>query len=218
MQLKCSCCGEFFYKFKKDINRNLKTGNINMFCSNKCSTSSRSVSTLVICNCTNCGKEFSRRIKEPLDSSNIFCSKSCSTTYTNKQTPRRKKSKLCKCCGSLINANITFCKPCQIELKHLHITLNLNDAKTDKTRRKILIKTNGHQCEICNNTEWNNKPITLELDHIDGDSDNNKESNLRIICPNCHSQTPYHKGANKGRGNTKRKQYRRLRYIEGKPC
>jgi len=36
---------------------------------------------------------------------------------------------------------------------------------------------------------WNGKPITLELDHINGINDDNRIENLRIICPNCHSQT-----------------------------
>lgn len=45
-------------------------------------------------------------------------------------------------------------------------------------------------CECGNIGEWNNKPITLELDHINGDSNDNRLENLRILCPNCHSQTP----------------------------
>jgi hypothetical protein len=37
--------------------------------------------------------------------------------------------------------------------------------------------------------EWNEKPLLLELDHIDGDKHNNTRGNLRYMCPNCHSQT-----------------------------
>jgi ssDNA-binding Zn-finger/Zn-ribbon topoisomerase 1 len=36
--------------------------------------------------------------------------------------------------------------------------------------------------------EWNGKSIVLEIDHIDGNSENNSPENLRFICPNCHSQ------------------------------
>lgn len=36
---------------------------------------------------------------------------------------------------------------------------------------------------------WNNKKLVLHLDHIDGDFMNNELNNLRLLCPNCHSQT-----------------------------
>ena len=38
------------------------------------------------------------------------------------------------------------------------------------------------------------------VDHIDGNSDNNSEENLRLICPNCHSLTSTYRGANRGHG------------------
>jgi len=54
------------------------------------------------------------------------------------------------------------------------------------------------QGEDCGITEWKGKKITLELDHIDGDRNNNSKDNLRILCPNCHSQTPtFRRGQNK---------------------
>jgi 5-methylcytosine-specific restriction endonuclease McrA len=51
-----------------------------------------------------------------------------------------------------------------------------------------------HECEICGITEWMGKEVPLELDHIDGNHYNNDFSNLRIICPNCHSQTDTNSG------------------------
>jgi hypothetical protein len=45
------------------------------------------------------------------------------------------------------------------------------------------------ECEICKLREWNGKKIPLQLDHIDGNNSNHILSNLRVICPNCHSQT-----------------------------
>ena len=53
-----------------------------------------------------------------------------------------------------------------------------------------------NKCEICNLDKWNNKPLTCQLDHIDGNSKNHKLENLRIICPNCHSQTETYSGKN----------------------
>lgn len=52
----------------------------------------------------------------------------------------------------------------------------------------------GYYCEVCGIKEWNGKPLTLQLHHIDGDDTNNLLSNLQVICPNCHSQTDNFKG------------------------
>ena len=46
-----------------------------------------------------------------------------------------------------------------------------------------------YKCEICGVTEWNDKTLSLELDHINGINNDNRLENLRFLCPNCHSQT-----------------------------
>ena len=46
-----------------------------------------------------------------------------------------------------------------------------------------------NKCSVCEITEWNHKKINMELDHIDGDRTNHNIENLRMLCPNCHSQT-----------------------------
>ena len=51
-----------------------------------------------------------------------------------------------------------------------------------------------HKCECCGGTEWMGQPIPIELDHIDGNHYNNALENLRLLCPNCHSQTPTNSG------------------------
>lgn len=52
-------------------------------------------------------------------------------------------------------------------------------------------------CSNCNLDTWLGLPIPLELDHIDGVHLNNSLDNLRLLCPNCHAQTPTYRGKNK---------------------
>jgi len=68
--------------------------------------------------------------------------------------------------------------------------------KGNHTSTAVRIKTHlinaGYKedhCECCGINEWNNKPISLQLHHIDGNSRNNQLDNLKILCPNCHVQT-----------------------------
>lgn len=72
-------------------------------------------------------------------------------------------------------------------LKGLHPSYQTFKLKVRLMKKSI--KTN--QCEICGlSGEWMGKPLNMELDHIDGDRSNHLLNNLRIICPNCHAQTP----------------------------
>lgn len=54
-----------------------------------------------------------------------------------------------------------------------------------------------HRCSSCGLIEWLGDPIPLELDHINGDSQDNRLNNIRLLCPNCHSLTPTYRGKNK---------------------
>jgi 5-methylcytosine-specific restriction endonuclease McrA len=50
-------------------------------------------------------------------------------------------------------------------------------------------------CSECGNTgEYNNKPLSLQLDHINGINNDHRLINLRFLCPNCHTQTDTHSG------------------------
>ncbi len=73
---------------------------------------------------------------------------------------------------------------------------------------RYILEKFDNKCSLCG---WAEKhPVTgrapLEIDHIDGNAENNSEDNLRLLCPNCHSLTPSFRNLNKGRGRLWRKQ------------
>ena len=79
-------------------------------------------------------------------------------------------------------------------------------AETDRTRKSILLVERGARCEVCKRVQWRGKLIPLELEHSDGNSQNNTRENLKLICPNCHAQTSTYKGKNRGKGRFARTQ------------
>jgi hypothetical protein len=80
---------------------------------------------------------------------------------------------------------------------------------------RFLIDKYGEKCSQC---VWNQKSlytnrVPLEIDHIDGNADNNFEDNLRLLCPNCHALTPSFRNLNKGKGRRWRNNYLRGRRV-----
>ena len=144
-----------------------------------------------------------------------FCSEKCSIEYksTNKQS---NKISICHCGNIIKTLNKSFCSNQCFQHKKMKDKYNLMKTKNipigPNSLRNIMLYVCDNKCEICNRAEWNNQPIPVVIDHIDGHSNNNKLSNLRIICCNCDALLPTYKGRNK---NSDR-QSRRKRYKDGK--
>lgn len=67
-------------------------------------------------------------------------------------------------------------------------------SKYQKSKRIKFEQNNS--CLFCSRSRWLGKQLIIEIDHIDGNKQNNQRENLRGLCPNCHSTTPTYKGKN----------------------
>lgn len=182
--------------------------------------------------CLNCNKIILKS-----DYRSKFCNHSCSATYNNKKRIFKKENnKLVridefghvKYLNICINCNTSFeinkntirkycSNKCQKEYQKKMIFEKIESGDTTldfRQYKSYLIHKHGEKCMVCGWNEINpyTNTIPIELEHIDGNSDNNSLDNLLLLCPNHHSLTKTSKGANKGNGRYKRRQ----RYKEGK--
>lgn len=79
---------------------------------------------------------------------------------------------------------------------------NSTYARHNIKRRIIQKKLLEYKCFECNlDGEWNGKPLSLQLDHINGVNNDHRIKNLRFLCPNCHTQQDTYAAKNINKGN-----------------
>jgi hypothetical protein len=133
-----------------------------------------------------------------------FCSIECARGFSTKdkraEINERVSLKLsvlgehvCKRCGQLFDRRSRLAAHSRIHWTEIK---PFEELSNDGARKKRLLKERGHKCEICLNETWQNQSIPIEMDHINGNADDSSISNLRLICPNCHAQTPTYKRKN----------------------
>jgi len=83
-------------------------------------------------------------------------------------------------------------------LKYLNgIKVNKDMFYCPSIIKRVLVEEFGHKCMNCGLSKWLDKDIPLELHHEDGDCKNNLITNLKLLCPNCHTFTDNYKSKNK---------------------
>jgi hypothetical protein len=159
-----------------------------------------------LCKNLDCHKPFYDKSK----SSKIYCSHSCSAHVNNVLRTRhrfcincRKQTKSFKYCSRGCQTSYGYNKYIALWKKGAEDgNRGINTKILSKHIKRFLQIKFGEKCSKCG---WKTRhPITnripLEVNHIDGNSENNKEDNLELICPNCHSLTPNFRNLNKGNG------------------
>ena len=101
-------------------------------------------------------------------------------------------TKYCKLLKIVIKPNRRYAKKTTYSFNLSDILNGLHPQyPTSKLKNRLISEGyKQNECEICKIPgEWNGLPLSLQVDHIDGNSNNHLLSNLRLLCPNCHSQT-----------------------------
>ncbi len=179
--------------------------------------------------CLCCGKTIKVREKERPSSAKKkkFCNNSCAAQVNNRKYPKRITDKVLVClwCGKKLEGNSKYIKKycntkCLVKCRSdLYIALwkrgkvSGNKAITSLNMyvRAYLLDKADNKCVKCDWNEINPKSgnIPLTVNHIDGDSTNSVESNLEVLCPNCHSLTSSYCGLYIGNGRAvKKKTYK----------
>lgn len=145
-----------------------------------------------------------------------FCNRSCSASFNNIGNTRHGTPAIsCKGCGAKTNAR-NKTGYCSIKCRQDHEIVRWLAGELDGSwkythaayvRRYLEQKTNGC-CEQCgfNKTREDGSSI-LQVDHIDGNWENNRPDNVRLLCPNCHCLTPTWGAGNMGKGRTWKANY-----------
>ena len=156
-----------------------------------------------------------------------FCNKSCSAKYNNKLRISKYGTKYCLNCNKQLlgrkhyKTKLYCNNKCYNEyIYKKYIDRWKNGLETGHTNtfmvsgyvRRYLFEKYNNKCCKCEWSEINiyTGKIPLQINHLDGNWKNNKEKNLELICPNCHTLTPNYGSLNKGNGRPGKINYRQV--------
>ena len=146
-----------------------------------------------------------------------FCSSSCVASYYNSiRKDKNKRIYFCHNCGVELNYKAKYCSnKCQKDFQYQEYIKKWKNSEVDGMNgkyaisrhiRKYLMEKHNYKCSKCGWGEINKytQTVPLEVHHKNGNYADNDESNLELLCPNCHSLTSNYKNANRGNGRKSR--------------
>jgi hypothetical protein len=140
--------------------------------------------------CPKCGTEH--------DKSGTFCSRACANSRVFSDSAKLKKSVALKGKPSNQTQYDRLAAGEKTRLTRLIKYQNtpFEELGMENKRRRVFEEQN-YCCNKCEISEWQGVKIPLELEHKDGNNQNNERTNLEGLCPNCHSITDTWRGRNK---------------------
>ena len=190
--VKCDCCGKEKDITEVQFNKKTKTGY--RFCSRLCRNKSQGIGKLI----------------QPLHYGK--------STIIRRYVNLSKDDKCLNCKNELgVKQRSYCCRKCQHDYiyknsieKWLSGEISGNHKGEERLApfiRRYLMDRSNNKCSKCGWGEVNKKSgkIPLTINHIDGNAKNSIESNLEVLCPNCHSLTPNYGALNRGNGRLQRK-------------
>ena len=154
--------------------------------------------------------------------SRLYCSDECTSTSGTRGGSVRRPRAICatpECNKEVGGSRSKYCTR-QCSANHRGILARdgwLIDGNTPGPGvMKKHLKSILDECWCCGISDWNDKPLVLELEHKDGNADNNSVENIELLCPNCHSQTSTYKNRNNGNGRVARRERAQKDYHRGR--
>ena len=141
--------------------------------------------------CPKCGKQH--------NNAGVYCSRSCANSRRWSEDSKKKRGEKLK---QFIVDNPSWKENQLKKLDQRNKTLKetlydknhkrflCGEMRDNAALKRWLIETRSEYCSLCGiKPEWNGKYLSFQVDHVNGVNDDNKPENIRLVCPNCHSQT-----------------------------